>query len=376
MPDPTPSPTPKPSATPRPTPVPDRRPPRSPARRPKPSATPKPTATPKPSATPKPTATPKPKPSPTPVPDSIPIREARDTAIGESVTVTGTVTVEPVGYLGKDVFVVQDGSGAVAVKAPAGDMASELARGRIVTVTGELAAPYGNLEVRPRAREDLAVIGQGGLPEPATITTSDLGEAIEGDLVSITGTIAEIDRGSAGTLTVTITDRDGDGKVYLHAPVGETASELARDQSVRVTGIAGQRASRSGAADGYRVWPREDADIRIVSRPPKETARPDEPGGSKPPRGNKRPRKVRIADAAFGEEVTIVGTVTSAPGLIDSDGRRVTVEDGSGGILVRLPADSPVPAVGRRNPGLGRGRHVVRRASARGRRLSAREGAA
>ena len=215
-------------------------------------------------------------------------------------------------------------------------------------MTGELAAPYGNLEVRPRAREDLAVIGQGGLPEPATVTTSDLGEAIEGNLVSITGTIAEIDRGSAGTLTITITDRDGDGKVYLHAPVGETGSELARDQSVRVTGIAGQRASRSGAADGYRVWPRDDADIRIVSRPPRETARPDEPGGSKPPRGPKRPRKVRISDAAFGEEVTIVGTVTSAPGLIDSDGRRVTVEDGSGGILVRLPADSPVPAVGRR----------------------------
>ena len=194
--------TPRPSATPRPTATP------KPSAHAEAQATPKPTATPKPSATPKPTATPKPKPSPTPVPDSIPIREARDTAIGESVTVTGTVTVEPGRYLGKDVFVVQDGSGAVAVKAPAGDIASEFARGRIVTVTGELAAPYGNLEVRPRAREDLAVIGQGGLPEPATITTSDLGEAIEGDLVSITGTIAEIDRGSAGTLTITITDRD------------------------------------------------------------------------------------------------------------------------------------------------------------------------
>ena len=135
--------------------------------------------------------------------------------------------------------------------------------------------------------------------------------------------------------------------MYLHGPVGATGSALERDQSVRFTGIAGQRASRSGATDGYRVWPRDDADLKVVSRPPQVTPRPDEPGGPKPPRGGKRPRKVRIADAAFGEEVTIVGTVTSPPGLIDSEGRRVTVEDGSGGILVRLPADTAPPTVGR-----------------------------
>jgi hypothetical protein len=264
------------------------------------------------------------------------------------VTITGTVTVEPGRIIGDDVFVVQDGTGGVAVKVPAGVAPGHIERGRIVTVTGTLAAPYGNLEVRPKKREDLATIGQGGLPEPMTVTTADFGEDIEGRLVTITGTVVGLDRGSTGTMTITITDRDGEGKIHLHAPVGETATVLERDQSIRFTGIAGQRASRSGAADGYRVWPRDEADIRILSRPPQATPRPDEPGGGKPPRGSDRPRKVRISDAAFGDEVTILGSVTSAPGLIDSEGRRITVEDGSGGILVRLPADTPAPAVGRR----------------------------
>ena len=41
-----------------------------------------------------------------------------------------------------------------------------------------------------------------------------------------------------------------------------------------------------------------------------------------------------------------MGTVTSSAGLIDSEGRRVTVEDRSGAILVRYPDDARPARVG------------------------------
>jgi hypothetical protein len=55
---------------------------------------------------------------------------------------------------------------------------------------------------------------------------------------------------------------------------------------------------------------------------------------------------VRISAAKEGDVVTIQGTVTSRVGLFDSDERRVTVQDGSGAILVRLPEGASGPDVG------------------------------
>jgi hypothetical protein len=104
----------------------------------------------------------------------------------------------------------------------------------------------------------------------------------------------------------------------------------------------GQRASRSGASDGYRLWPRGKGDLEQLPGPPTATPRP---GASPPP--STQPRRVRIRDAKVGATVTVVGVVTSRAGVIDSEGRRVTVADRSGAILVRYPADSTPPRVGR-----------------------------
>jgi hypothetical protein len=105
----------------------------------------------------------------------------------------------------------------------------------------------------------------------------------------------------------------------------------------------GQRASRTGAADGYRLWPRNRADLVILDRGPDASPPPDRP---KPP-SDDRPPRVRIEDATPGRTVTIVGVVTSPAGLIDSERRRVTVQDRTGAILVRYPDGSEPPSVGR-----------------------------
>ena len=59
-----------------------------------------------------------------------------------------------------------------------------------------------------------------------------------------------------------------------------------------------------------------------------------------------QPRRVAIADAIAGQTVVIVGVVTSPAGLVDAEARRVTVQDRSGAILVRYPADSTPARVG------------------------------
>ena len=45
---------------------------------------------------------------------------------------------------------------------------------------------------------------------------------------------------------------------------------------------------------------------------------------------------------------TVIGVTTTRPGLLDSDNRRVTIQDATAAILVRLPADAAAPAVGTR----------------------------
>ncbi len=265
------------------------------------------------------------------------IAEARALPIGSQPMVTGVVTVEPGRLLGERTMAIQDGSAGVFVRLPVGYPIAEVPRGRIVQVHGELSAPYGNLEMRPLESTDVVAIGSGGLPTPVPVTSHGIDETSEGLLATGDGTVTLVERRTGGAFSITVRDDEGTAQVYVHAELGLDAASVQRGQHLTVTGIVGQRASGAGAADGYRLWPRDGEDIEVsVSEPPTGTPRPDPgPPSDKPPRG--RSPRGHIRDAAPGDSLTIVGTVTSAAGLIDSEGRRVTVEDGSGAILVRYP---------------------------------------
>ena len=271
------------------------------------------------------------------------IAEARALPVGARPLVTGVVTVEPGRLLNERTMVIQDGSAGIFVRLPEGYPAVEVPRGRIVQVRGELSAPYGNLEMRPLDASDVTAMGSGGLPAPLTLHSQDIDEDVEGQLAKLDSTVVLVDGRSGGAFAITVRDEQGTAQVYVHAALGLDPATVQRGQQMTVTGIVGQRASGVGAADGYRIWPRDASDIAVsAAEPPKGTPRPDPgPPGGEPPRG--RPPRGRISGAAPGEQVTIVGTVTSAAGLIDSEGRRVTVEDGSGAILVRYP-DGAAPA--------------------------------
>jgi hypothetical protein len=399
-PGPTPTDEPTPEATARPTPEATARPTPEPTAGPTPAPTPRPTSAPTPAPTPHPTphATPKPTPRPTGAPaptppPSLPIDQARSLATGSRVVVTGVVTSEPGLILGDRTMSIQEDEAGIFVRLPDDHPLETIARGQRVQVTGKLAAPYGNLELRPETASDVVVSGDGGLPAPRALSSAELGESTEGLLGTIVATITAVERRSNGVVSIDVTDDDGEALVYLHAALGLGDLTLERGRPITATGLVGQRASRTGATDGYRLWPRDGSDLLV--NPDGEAGPPDdrdeEPEGDEPddedddadaddddagdddddagddeprhkgprdkdaggadPRDGDRDggsaRSVRIEDATFGEVVTIEGTVTSEGGLIDSEGRRVTVQDRSGAILVRYPAGVKPAGVGR-----------------------------
>ncbi len=315
-----PTPTPAPSATPVPAPT--------------PTPTAAPTPTPTPVATPAPTPTPTPDPSPTSGP--IAVADARRAPIGAVVHVSGVVTAEP-GRLGvPPLLAIQDGTAGIVVRLP--DGATPPTPGTVVDVTGRLADPWGQLEIRPDLA-GLLVLGSGSPPTAAAIGIDGIGESTEGLLARVEGTVASRPSRSTGN-DLAFDVESGSGarlRIMADASAGLDIAVVAVGDGVRLTGIVGQRASRKGALDGYRLWLRDGADVAIVS--------PAGPSGTPSPQpsskgdGRSQPPHLPIGTARIriGEVVSIDGVVVAAASLLDATGRRLIVQDRSGGIEVLLP---------------------------------------
>ena len=346
-PSPTPTPTPTPTATPTATPSPTPTPTPTPTATPTPSPTATPTPTPAPTATPSPTASPSPTPSatphPTPIADVMDIISARAQAPGSRVRLRGIVTVEPGRIVDDRTFAIQDATGGILVRLDGGRKDVVLARGTDLFVEGRLTARYGTLEIRLDDDDPLEVLGIGALPAARVVQLAELGEATEALLVLTSGAIVDIDTTKNGTTTAIIEDASGQGRIVAFAGAGALPDGLRRGVSLVVQGIAGQRASATGRLDGYRIWVRDGSDLRIVA--PVPTPSPSASADATEP-----PTVVTIAAARtlLHQKVAVVGTVTSRGGLLDGDGRRVTIQDGSAGILVRLAAREAAPPVGSR----------------------------
>lgn len=312
-------PTPTPTSTPTPTPS--------------PSNTPAPTTTPTATPSPSPTQTPAPSPTPSPTMGPISIRSARQLPVGKVVTVAGVVTAEA-GRLGTpSVIAIQDSTGGITVRLPDGFAAP--VRGTGVVVTGPINDPYGQLELRP-ATGGIVLTGPGSLPSPTDIVATDLGEGTEGLLVDLVGVASKpASKGTSGDLSIDLLDLSGHAfRVLVDGSSGITSGDLPTGRQLRITGIAGQRASRKGALDGYRIWARDRHDVVPITAPaPAPTGAP----------------AISIRSALAkpdGTPVIIEATVTAGTSLLDTSARRIVVEDGSAAIEVLLPAGTAGPAVG------------------------------
>ena len=256
--------------------------------------------------------------------------------------VRGTVTAEA-GRLGTEpLFAIGDANGGIIVRLP--DNATPPQRGSVVQVAGKLADPYGQLEVRP-GDADIHVSGSGTLPSPIQAPSGGLDESTEGRLVTASGVLAA-KPSKSGSSTVLTLERSGQASVRVMADArsGLTASSFEAGATYRVTGIGGQRASRKGALDGYRLWLRGAADVQRLAGPPTAGSTP-EPGG-----GTAAPQTITIAAAIRKGEGTVAvdGVVTAPATLLDATGRRIVIQDRSAAIEVLLPTGASAPPVATR----------------------------
>jgi hypothetical protein len=297
-------------------------------------------------------ATPSPLPTATP-PNPIPVAAARQLAAGQRVVVQGVVTVRPGRVLGDRTACLQDASAGICVRLPDGVTA---VAGDVLLVDGPLADPYGNLEIRP-APSGVTKVGSAALPPARQLSMAELGEATEGLLALVKGTVTTSSASSTGAITVMLEDASGEGRVYIHAPLGMTRDQFPRGRRLSVYGIVGDRLGL------YRLWPRDPGDFVTDTSPggpgptPAPGGGPTAPaptspgGGGLPGPGPSAPASpIGIGEALrrVGQKVTVDGVVSVPGGLLDADGRRVTIQDGSGAILLRLPAGVTPPAVGQR----------------------------
>lgn len=224
---------------------------------PDPSASAAPTAS--PGITPHPSPDPSAPPSPTPLP-VLSIADARMVPVEGMAAVRGVVVAEA-GRLGiPPLVVLADQTGGIPIRLADGMPAPP--RGALVEARGRIAAPYGQTELR-LVPGGLAPAGMGSVPEPLPLEAGAAGEATEGRLVRVRGTIAaSASRTTSGDLVLTITGDDGASlRVTADASAGLDPAVLRRGGSAAFTGIVGQRASRKGALDGYRLWLRDPGDV-------------------------------------------------------------------------------------------------------------------
>jgi hypothetical protein len=276
------------------------------------------------------------------------IGQARLRQPGAHVHVAGSVSMAP-GLTGSELlFAIADSSGGIFVRLPS---SAGLRVGQPVEAAGTLSAPYGQLEIRDL---DLLSLGpQGEAPAPVPAGLADVGEGLEGSLVSLEGLVESV-QGEDGRLVFEIGDGEHSMRVFADPLTGISKADVSRGQLVRVTGVVGQHATATGNLDGYKLWLRWRDDLDVLSIDPGVTDYPDVDPSVEP-----LPSVVFYTDLATGlavrgRYVDVTATVTAPVGIIDWGGPTVVVDDGTAAVAVILPDGAARPGVGERVRVVGR----------------------
>ena len=195
-----------------------------------------------------------------PGPDKvISIAEARGLPLGTVVTIDGSVTV-PSGAFSSSTFdqgfAIQDRTGGIYISTS--DNLGFAPRQQ-VRVTGTLADTLlpGLLVLVDVT--DVKAHGSGPKVQALPVTTGGVGEATEGSIVRITGTISQpIVNDLPFGFIIVVNDGSGEVNVFVAASTGIDVSGLSPGQTIEVTGFSGQ------FADHFEVDPRFQTDIKVV----------------------------------------------------------------------------------------------------------------
>ena len=191
--------------------------------------------------------------------------EARSLPLGTVVTVEGVVTWQtPWDTRG---YFFQDATGGMSTFHSG---APDLLVGDRVTVTGEVAAFRGELQIGNIT--DIEVVTPGAAPSPRVVSGAQInGGLFQGELVQATGTLMEVLTLSFDNQRVTMRDEFGtDFTVFVDSRNGMLPGDWpATGSMVRVTGVLGTDDRDQPEGRGPRIENRNAADVVLVTAPAK-----------------------------------------------------------------------------------------------------------
>jgi hypothetical protein len=108
--------------------------------------------------------------------------------------------------------------------------------------------------------------GSQAQPSPSRHATGELGEDQEALLVAVRGEVVTSPRRtSAQNVYFDLDDGSGPLRVYVSPRTGIATSSIALGSTLELTGVLGQETSGQQPLRGYRLWPRTDADVKVVA---------------------------------------------------------------------------------------------------------------
>jgi hypothetical protein len=190
-----------------------------------------------------------------------PLAAARGWDDGAYLTVEGWVT-GPSPSFGPRTIYVQDASGAgIALYLAEGDF-PPMSAGQAVWAYGYLRTRTGERELYVKSLYQLSLGAAGPGPPPQRIGTGQVGEATEGRLVTLAGTVVRLEEDAFW-----LDDGSGPARVYFQSTTGLLRPSLERGQVLGVTGIVSEFTTAQSSAPGYRVLVRTAYDLRQVNQP-------------------------------------------------------------------------------------------------------------
>lgn len=179
------------------------------------------------------------------------IKSARETANGEMVTVSGTVTVLP-GVLSSQYFYISDDTSGIQIYCYKKDFPN-FKIGDVILITGEIAEYYNEKRIKIASASDIVILSSRDPPQPITVKIDDINEGLEGRLVTVEGVVV---RTSGDTFYI-----HGSGiiKVVIRGTTNIDKPKMRKGDKVRITGILSQY------KDSYRILPLDQDDVILLS---------------------------------------------------------------------------------------------------------------
>lgn len=178
------------------------------------------------------------------------IAGARNQPNGETVSVTGIVSVTP-GKLSSQYFYIQDGNSGIQIYSYS-KLFPALSVGDQIQVIGEMGSISNERRIKISQPSDIQILSIRSPPEPINITIDQLDENYEGCYVHVFGTVTKT---SGSTFYI---HGSGEIQVSIRAGTGIKKPKMRVGDRVEIAGILSQY------GDSYRILPIVQSDVKIV----------------------------------------------------------------------------------------------------------------